>query len=281
VQAAVHELEIAQVVRALDAAGIDALLIKGWAAARQYAEPGLRPYGDIDVCVAPERYETARVVLADAVSGINVDLHAGLAINSGIARDVPSFREARSRAVHTEVDDADVPILAPEDHLSLLCVHLLTHGAWRPLWLCDVAAALECLPDDFDWDRCFGRNRRLKTWVSATVALAERLLGAQPRKPPPSHSLPPRWLERAVLRQWGSPRPQYPGDLIGLQVRAYLRPRTAARVVRAHWVDPVVATVQSGASLNELPRLPFRVGFVVRKAARFFRSVTGRAGARA
>ena len=46
-----------------------------------------------------------------------------------------------------------------EDQLRQLCLHLLRHGACRPLWLCDVAVMLESLPGDFDWDRCLGGDR--------------------------------------------------------------------------------------------------------------------------
>jgi putative nucleotidyltransferase-like protein len=279
-QAALHARELEQIVGALGAAGVDALVVKGWTAARHYPEPGLRPYGDIDICVSPEQHDTGHAVLAEAGLTTIVDLHRGLAVNSGVARDLPSFEEAWGRSAQAALDGLDVRVLAPEDHLSLLCVHLLTHGAWRPLWLCDIGAALECLPDDFDWSRCLGRTRRLATWVSATVALAERLLGAQPRKPLPSHSPPPRWLERAVLDQWGSPRPEYPTDLVGLPAGAYLRPSTAARVVRAHWVDPIAATMQPGTSFNSLPRLPFQLRFVAWKTGRFLRGLAGRTGAR-
>ena len=277
-QAALHERELEKVVGALDAAGVSALVVKGWTAARLYAERGLRPYGDIDICVSPEQHDAAHAALEEPSLATIVDLHRGMAINTDLARDLPSFEEAWGRSAHAGLDGVDVRILAPEDHLSLLCVHLLMHGAWRPLWLCDIAAALECMPADFDWSRCLSRSRRLVSWVTATVALAERLLGAQPRKPSPSRSSPPRWLERAVLKQWGSPRPHYPTDLFALPARAYLRPSTAARVVRAHWVDPIMATVQSGASFNDLPRLPFRIRFVVWKAGRFFRSLAHRAG---
>jgi hypothetical protein len=49
-----------------------------------------------------------------------------------------------------ELNGAKIRILGAEDHLRLLCLHLLKHGAWRPLWLCDVAAALESRPSSFD-----------------------------------------------------------------------------------------------------------------------------------
>ena len=285
-QAAVHEAVLARVVRTLDAAGIDALIVKGWTAARLYAQPGLRPYGDLDVCVSAEQHDAARAALADPALPIDVDLHHGLGINSGMARDLPSFEEAWGRAAHARLDGVDIRILAAEDQLALLCVHLLTHGAWRPLWLCDVAAAVEQLPDGFDWRRCLGPGRRRATWVSSTVALAEQLLGARTNHPPPVRDRPPRWLEPAVLRQWGSPRPEYPDDLIGLPAGSFFRPSQAARVVRAHWVDPIMATMQPGASFNKLPRLPFRLRFVVWKSARFLRrlareAATSRATGRA
>jgi hypothetical protein len=270
-QAAVHERELADVVRALEAAGIEALIVKGWAAARLYAEPGLRPYGDIDVCVGSAQHSAAREALAGSLPSVDVDLHCGLAVNSRMIADLPSFETAWGRASRACLEDTEIRLLAPEDHLALLCVHLLTHGAWRPLWLCDVAAVLESLSDEFDWDRCLGGSRRLATWVGSTVALAERLLRAQPKHAPPTRHRPPRWLEPAVLRQWGSPPVHYPGNLIALSTSAYFRPSRAVRTIRAHWVDPVTASMLPGSSFNGLPRLPFQLRFVAWKAARFLR----------
>jgi len=270
-QAAVHERELVKVVRALAAFGVEPLIVKGWAAARLYAQPELRPSGDIDVCVASEQLGAAQAALAEAAPTVHVDLQAGLSVNQRVLPDLPHFEEALARAVHVRLADVDVPIAAPEDHLALLCVHLLSHGGWRPLWLCDIAASVEHLPDGFDWGRCLARSRRLATWVGATLTLAERLLGAQPTNAPGDHAGMPRWLEPAILKQWGSPRTAYPDDLIGLPAAAYFRPALAVRVVRAHWVNPVSATMFPGAAFNSLPRLPFQLRFVAWKAARFLR----------
>src|SRR5258708_35044389 len=46
---AVREIEIADAFNIFREHGIEPLLIKGWSAARPYPEPGLRPYGDIDL----------------------------------------------------------------------------------------------------------------------------------------------------------------------------------------------------------------------------------------
>jgi len=47
-QAARHEREIQQTITLLRSSGLEPLLVKGWAVARLYPEPGLSPYGDID-----------------------------------------------------------------------------------------------------------------------------------------------------------------------------------------------------------------------------------------
>src|SRR5215210_4851801 len=131
-QAAVQERELVSVVRALSASNVEPLIVKGWAAARLYAQPELRPYGDIDVCVAPEQLGAARAAIAEAAPTVHVDLQGGLSVNQRVLPDLPSFEEAHARAVQVRLEDVDVPIVAPEDHLALLCVHLLSHGGWRP-----------------------------------------------------------------------------------------------------------------------------------------------------
>ena len=275
-QAAIHERELAEVVRALGEAGIDALFVKGWIAARLYADPGLRPYGDIDVCVAPEQLVAARAALAASVPAVTVDLVGALETNQRVLPDLPTFEEARERGVRLSVGGVELSTLSAEDHLALLCVHLLSHGAWRPVWLCDIAAAVEQLPEGFDWERCLGRSERLATWIGTTVSLAERLLDARPLCPPPVRTRVPRWLETAVLKQWGFPRPDYPDDLIRLPTRAYFNPARTLRVLRAHWVNPIAATMFPGAAINGLPRLPYQLRFVAWKTGRFLRRAATR-----
>ncbi|HEY6547258.1 MAG TPA: nucleotidyltransferase family protein, partial [Vicinamibacteria bacterium] len=51
-EAAVREAQLADAARVLEEAGVPALLGKGWAVARHYARPALRPYGDLDFFVA-------------------------------------------------------------------------------------------------------------------------------------------------------------------------------------------------------------------------------------
>jgi hypothetical protein len=264
IRAAVHEHEVARVFLLLEAAGLDALLVKGWAAARLYPEAGLRPLGDVDVCVRPSQLALAGEVLKD--SGAWVDLHASFGEDE--RRD---FDELFERARVFRVGDAAVRVPCAEDHLRLLCLHLLRHGAWRPLWLCDVAAALEARPDDFDWSRFEGRDPKRARWVACALGLARELLGARVGGTPRASERLPRWLVPAVLAEWSRPYAPAQGTARHRAPMAHYlrRPAGALRDLRNRWPGPVAATVRVGGPFNGLPRLPFQLGHGLARAAHF------------
>jgi hypothetical protein len=319
--ALLHEREFAPVFSLLHDEGIEAVLVKGWSIARRYPERGLRPYGDIDLCVAPDQFERAERVLAGLP---NIDLHRGftrigqtktvqrptsnvqrqriqqewdelyartqvvclsepsrsptvregslifVGRNSGTkalpdgrasAWD-PTVREGSGRVERplskllsepeaaaagslttgTSVLSAPagsratfdpgppIRILADEDHLRLLCIHLLRSGARRPPWLCDVALLLDevqhpsgsptvrkgsgpvptvaaNLPrPDFNWDVCLGTDPVHANWVLTAITLAHEVLGGEQVQLPMSRVQRqelPRWLVPALLKQWG------------------------------------------------------------------------------
>ena len=269
-QAALHEREIAEVLTLLRSAGVEPILVKGWAAARLYPEPGLRPYGDIDLCVAPKQYQAAAAALKGAKNPTyHADLHKGFA-----TLDEQSWDELYGRSQVAKLGEIEVRVLPPEDHLRVLCVHLLRHGAWRPLWLCDVAAAVETRPADFDWDRCLGRNRRVADWVACTIGLAHRLLRVPVDDTPVAARAKhlPRWLVPHVLKHWSAPFPDlYPPQSYGGPLIAYLRRRKGLlHALRRRWADPIEATITVKGPLNEWPRLPFQIANYVLQIAQFF-----------
>lgn len=268
-QSAVRERSLEQIFSVLDAARVDALLVKGWAAARVYAEPWLRPSGDIDVCVRPAQFARAARALEDTSAGrLFVDLHAGCE-----KADERSFDELYARASRLRLGGAEVRVPCAEDHLRLMCIHLLRHGAWRPLWLCDVAAALESRARDFDRARLLCGDGRRARWVTCAVGLARELLGARVDDTPlarESRRLP-RWLVPEVLRQWETPFSAMQAPMRHrAPMRKYLRrPRGALRDLLNRWPNPIEATVGVGGPFNEWPRLPFQLGHALSRTARF------------
>jgi hypothetical protein len=266
VQAALHEVEIQEVITLFRAAGIEPMLIKGWTVARFYPEPGLRPYGDIDLCIRPEQYQAA-VTLMRGPTGqsYNVDLHRGFE-----QVDDQPFDRLFARAELLPIGEVEVRALSQADQLRTLCTHLLKHGAWRPLWLCDIAAIVEALPADFDWATCLGEDRRQAEWVACSIGLARDLLGAQIDRAPASvqtRSLP-RWLVPAVLKQWQWSRAieHTPPELM---IDSLHHPTRLAKAFYERWPNPVRATFNLQAPFNNLPRLPFQVGDCIAQLAGF------------
>jgi hypothetical protein len=180
---------------------ITPILVKGWSCARLYPEPGLRPYGDIDICVPPDRIDLAKEILERYPPIGSVDLHAGVP-------DMPdrTWAQLAQRAVTTTLRSARVRVLGPEDHLRFVALHLLRHGGKRPLWLCDVAVALEARLSEFDWDYCLSGSAFLASWVVAMVGAAQRLLGAKvgDREIEARLARLPGWLFEAILWRWGA-----------------------------------------------------------------------------
>ncbi|HYP26526.1 MAG TPA: nucleotidyltransferase family protein [Blastocatellia bacterium] len=267
-QSALHERDIRQVVPLLESFGIDAVMVKGWPVAELYPDPGARPYGDLDLCVRPDQYDLAAEVFRRPENrGFVVDLHRGFG-----NLDERPFDELFARSQSIKVGGVDVRIPAAEDHLRILCAHLMRHGAVRPLWLCDVAVMLDSLPDDFDWDLCLGDGGS-SDMVACSIGLAHALLGARAECTPVKEralSLP-GWMVPSVLRQWEVPfklrRPMltYLNDPVG-----------ALREARHHWPNPIEATVGLRASFNELPRLPFQLANCISRTAKLLARLPAR-----
>jgi Uncharacterised nucleotidyltransferase len=274
--AALHKRELATALTLLRSAGVEPLLGKGWAAAQLYAEPGLRPYGDLDLCVRPEQYAAARgVLMRPAADGCGVDLHRGFAW-----LDDRCLEELYARSRLIPMGDLQVRVLGPEDHLRLLCLHMLGHGAVRPLWLCDIGAALEVRPADFDWEYCLGGDPRRSHWVVCALGLARRLLKIRLDDTPVAGrgDRLPSWLVPTVLRAWDRSQPVrtsiaycfHPSRLASIEGA-----REALAELRRHWPNAIEGTVGVRGPFNNWPRLPFQLGACLVRTVQFLRTRTG------
>jgi Uncharacterised nucleotidyltransferase len=267
-QSAIHEGDIQNILTLLKRAGIEPVLVKGWAIARLYPESGLRPYGDIDLCVHPKQFEAAKAALSSEANIHQVDLHQGFA-----KLDTQSWDELYTRSRLLKIEAAEVRVLGPEDHLRALCFHFLREGAWRALWLCDIAVAVESRSANFDWDLFMGRDPKRREWFACAIALAHHLLEADLDGVPDAitEKRPPRWLVPAVLKAW--------------EVRAMLHRhstpmtslwRSASHVLkpanlRTHWPNAIEGTIGVNGPFNEMPRLPFQLGNCAVRALDYLR----------
>jgi hypothetical protein len=281
-QAALHERRIEETVGRLRRAGVEPLLFKGWAVARLYPEPGLRPFCDIDCLVPPEDFTAARAALdapcADGqglqadpeahsqplVCGPDahlVDLHYRIPDLEG-----RSLQELYDRSRLAPLGASMIRVLGPEDQLRLSALHFLRHSGWRPLWLCDLALMLEGAGTNFDWDHCLRGSLRQRDWLVCAFQLGHQLLGASLDRLPAAHRTCPlaSWLPRTILKHWG-------GAFWGTYSRpmaSYLSaPAGVWQALAFRWADPIGVTLRWRLPMNRMPRLPWQIGDYVCRAA--------------
>jgi hypothetical protein len=263
IQAIVHEQQLLKVVRLLRGAGVEPIVVKGWSAAQPYADPALRPAGDIDLCLAPDQLAAAmEIVESNPGDWGQLDLHAGIA-----DLDARSWDEVIERSQRLPLQGELVRTLGPEDQLRQLCLHMMRHGAFRPIWLCDVAAALERRPAAFDWEYCLRGQRWLSDWVMCSIGLARRLLGAHVTDAEIARrsDAVPRWLESTILRLWALGAAS--SDVVTLPFAAYPRTWAGLRTCfRQRWPNPIRAAYKLRLSpFLRLPRIVVQlVAFLVR-----------------
>jgi len=274
VHAAAFEEDITTVFTLLQNAGVEPILAKGWAVARLYPDTSLRPYGDIDLYVRPGQYQSATRALASAEGKrFVVDLHDRFDSSDGSSID-----DLYQRSQLVSLGDARVRVPSHEDHLRILCLHFLRHGAFRPLWLCDIAVAVETRAADFDWKICLGKNARRADWIACSIGLAHRLLGANIDDTPVANRAKtlPVWLISNVLKQWETPYSMsQPPVSYAAPMSKYLRdPRGLLADLRRRWPNAIEATVYTGGPFNELPRWPFQIGECIIRAAKFLARIS-------
>jgi hypothetical protein len=265
-------------------AGLDPLFFKGSVVGRHYAETHLRPSGDIDICAPPGRYNETRALLrrfsnplasnpgfglSQETGQFAVNCGPGLCevdLHSSLDRfGLPSLEAVFARSEVITLGGTSVRAPSAEDHLRLIAIHFLSHGGWRPVWLCDVAAVLEDLPQNFDWDRCLGDEPRSACWISSVIELAHHLLGASVDRVPPNCRVQrlPKWLTRTTLQEWQTPvETRYKGASLAFSLarpQRLLDPRNLVMDLKARWPNGIQATIETGGPFNEGARLPYQI----------------------
>jgi hypothetical protein len=210
------EKHLADVVSRFDAARVPTLVLKGPALANSiYPKPSMRPYGDIDIVCREQDWVAAHDLLVSAgyipvsdltapppkVWGRKAYYHTQYyRPNEAILVEVhydlwqiglrPKLGdEFWRRAVPVTISGTEARMLAPEDQVLHLCVHLHHHGYKRLIWFTDLALLLRGCPD-LDWEYVVRAAREEGVGPSIYYGLTylERLLGVAA----------PAWVLRAL-----------------------------------------------------------------------------------
>lgn len=195
--------ELRRLAPILNESGVPWAVIKGPAMVELvYGDPGLRPYSDLDVVVAPAGFDRVLSTLAEAglrpldrnwtairrqmfgelhflLDGdVPLDLHWNF-VNLYRGRIRIPTGDVLDRARPESLAGVKVPVLEATDALLHLALHATLSGADRLIWILDVARAIEARPPD--WELLV---RRAREWhIGAPVGLmldrARRTLGAE------------------------------------------------------------------------------------------------------
>lgn len=260
-------------VSELRAHDIEAIVFKGWAVFAHYAEPGLRPAGDVDLAVAPQDAPRAVEILKRFGAGpTEMDVHPGLD-DPAHAAYIPGARweELLARSETRKIGGLDVRVLNPEDELQVLCIHCIRHFGRRPIWLTDIAAALEARPTDMDWARVLSKPP-YASWILYAVLLAHELLGANLAGTPFAVRTKelPAWLVRDVLERWtdeGVQRPMLHDSIL----QVWRSPSRWGDAARARLPNQFEAAVDFHGGLDERFLARYQMRAAWRRLASFSR----------
>ena len=169
-------LRLSKVFGMLAEKGIDALLIKGLAAARYHPDPSRRFSSDIDVSISPKE-SVPFGELSSLLSGHAVDIHLGFK-----HLDNQAWDKVLSRSESFEVNGVKVKVPCREDHIRILATHWLNDGGRRTDKLLDLVFCIEGAARDrgkeFDWELCLdGIGPVRRNWIAKAIGCLELFAG--------------------------------------------------------------------------------------------------------
>ena len=247
-----QEIQVAQAFRLFRSNGIEPVVFKGFALAPYYPSGKARTASDVDLAVSGKDYEpTLELARGVAERKLFIDVHRELRHLDTIPWNVLF---ARSRLV--AADGEEVRVLAPEDHLRVVCVHWLNDGGEYRERLWDIYYLVANRPADFDWDVCLGSVSPVRRrWIECAVGLAAKYLGLDLKGTPLEGAADrlPRWLTRTIEREWASDLRLEPLQALVNEPRRFLK-QLRKRIPP----NPIQATIECEGSFDAPTRLGYQ-----------------------
>jgi len=298
--------ELARIMQHFERRQLRAVPYKGAVLAQSlYRDLGLRSFSDLDFLISSADFERAKQALAEVGYRPSADLtpaverlwlRAGYerAFSSAAGKNLVELQWAllahfygvdlgvedlMARAGRTVVGGCEVPCLAPEDSLLVLCLHAAKHLWTRLIWLSDIAETLrtQSQAQTIDYSLAFAQARALgivrilgvSFWLVKNVLraklpqAAEDMIAADPRVPALGAEFAAR-LVRGASYDFEST--EYFRRILKLRERRGDRWRYLWRLV---WTPGVgdVAAVQLPEALFPLYRI-VRIGRLMRRLIR-------------
>ena len=262
------ELGIVEALQGFRSHGIEPILIKGWAAARNYPEDRVRNFGDVDLAFPASEYDKAKEVAAVHPNRlVAIDFHREFR-----HLDTIPWETAFDRSELVDVDGGSIRVLSPEDHLRVLCVHWLNDGGAYKERLWDVYYAVANRPSYFDWDLCLKSvSATRRQWVITTIAVAQKYLSLDvaglPFKIEPDAI--PRWMIRCLEKEWSTDV-----RLIPLEACVHQPNVLIPQILKRLPPNPIEATIETEGKLDNAWRLPYQLRSMQKRIGPSIKRVT-------
>jgi hypothetical protein len=248
----VAEVSVVKAFNHLRAAGVEPILIKGWAISRLYSGSHFREFIDTDLGVDPLQYQTAKAVLENGEVEVVVDLHKGFR-----HLDTVCWKDLFENSQTVKIENTDIRILRPEDHLRILCVHWLNDGGENKERLWDIYYAVENRPVDFDWKRCLNTvSKKRRKWIVTTILLAHKHIGLDIKNIPicEEEKQIPQWLNDELKKQWEIKIPIMP-----MEMAAHNKKQFFEQIKKRFPPNPITATINMEGDFDEKPRMVYQI----------------------
>ena len=254
---------------AFRARSIEAVLIKGPAIGRFYPANKVRHYTDIDLCVAPDDFNSALdLVRSDLLKDISIDLHCGLR-----DRDTLPWEELFLRTYETDLPGGSTArVLCDEDNLRITCAHWLFDGGVDRSRLWDIFYLVSNRRSDFDWERCLkaGGEKR-ENWVKTAIATARDKLGLDTSDLPEEidNFVLPSWYIQTLEKEWSL------GGYVRVPLYLCLTDPKLLRMQlkRRFPPNPIAATTDVEGVFDNSPRMSYQAMSIRKKLGPSFRGV--------
>ena len=239
---------------------IEPILIKGWSIERFYPPGKTRKTGDIDLCVAPEDYRKAQIILRQfGFSPDRIDLHKGFRYF-----DKLPWAELFDNSELIALEKTPIRVLRPEDSLRVVCVHWLNDGGAEREKLWDIYYLIANRPNDFDWSRCLEANGpKRRKWILCAIAAAHHYVNLPIDETPLAgeiETILPDWFLPALEKEWADGvkivslekvLPERDWQSLREQLRKRLQP------------NPIGASIDLEAPFNNWPRFPYQFADII------------------
>lgn len=250
------EVNIVEAVTELRLHGIEPILIKGWAASRNYPVEHPRQFSDIDLAVSSKDHDLAfELSHAAPLNLLSIDIHRELR-----HLDTVPWKTLFDQSKLESIDNSAIRILCPEDHLRVLCIHWLTDGGQYRERLWDIYYAVKNRPADFDWDKCLACvSPTRQKWIVTTIAIVKKYLGLE------ASGLPfdvkteniPKWIIRCLEKEWAS----------DVRLRSL---HTCTRNPKLFWQqilkrippNPIESTIEMEGEFDDSLRAQYQIGSI-------------------